>query len=207
MKLSHISFLLLSLFLFSNKIHSQDDIKDYKPPKLMKGFNLTLETSPEISSYGLINGTNDFSYGTDLFANLNYWRFTDNLLLSLNSDINGYYSKDKNEQSTQIYKNFGLNITGGTSYYLLSTNFHANLFLSTYNQFDNHQFPSFQFDLYPGIGYGRLYNAARVSQMQNFENVLLNEKIINSPLKKDVRKKLIELLDKRNDPNHIYRAN
>lgn len=211
MKLLNISVLYLSFILITGNIFAQDDFKDYKPPNLMKGFNLILHTSPGFNS-SLENETRRSLYHADLNTDIDYWRFTDNFLFAINNsahaDAYKSYSGISNlsnddVSNPDVYTSFNFTITGGASYYIPSTNFYANLYLRGTSHFQNHRYPDFSSQCYPGIGFGRLYNASRVSQMQNFEKALMNEKIIKTPLKNNVRKKLIELLDKRYDRDFI----
>lgn len=207
---SKIIIVFLLQFLFALNIFSQNDITEYKPPKLMKGFDLLLQSSPSFYSTRDKNNREHYTYGSNLNASLNYWRFTDNLLISLNPNIDGAASRSHFsgypypvDEEQKWETNFAFQVNGGVSYYLRKTDFYANLYLTTRNWFESGYSPRFSFESYPGIGYGRLYDASRVAQMMNFEDILLKEKIISTPLNKSTRTKLVELLDKRNDRDFI----
>ena len=203
----YIRILIFAVITISANIFSQDDIQEYKPPKLMKGFNLTLETSPSFASYLNNDQYKQNTFIADMNATVNQWRFTDNFLYAAAVSISGAASKKYYSTIDEVYNPgwgsyFDFRFSGGASYYPFK-DFYANLYINSDNMFQSRRFPYFPFEIYPGIGYGRMFDVSRVNQMQNFESALEDEKIINSPLKKSTRKKLTELLDKRQDRDFL----
>jgi len=57
----------------------------------------------------------------------------------------------------------------------------------------------------PLIGYGKLINALEISRVNYFEQVLKDEKVIKENLPYNTQKKLVELFDKRNNREFIYK--
>ncbi len=200
MKAHHFlaALLLVLSFKFS---YSQNEVEKYKLPELIEGSNLVLSTSP-FYSYEIYYDTVKTSrlvlgFGADFTK----WRFTPKLDYSVHIRPNFNYSRagynEPSEDTVINHTSGNLNIEGGLSYYPLKFPAYAGVYLSTSSNYASTYKPSSYNDIYSYLGYGRLINAGQVIYAKNFENVLLDEKIISKKLGGRVLRKLTELFDKR----------
>lgn len=111
----------------------------------------------------------------EVFSGLGYYPFKNKFYTSLAFSSSFYASRNENSYSNNI-------ITGLSNSGSYSTNY-----------------------FFPAVGYGRIVNMERSSAESNFEDVLLKENYIRSPLPPEIRKQLIELLEERNDKDFISR--
>lgn len=200
----YIFILLFFILFFPSAIFSQDNIKNYEPPKVIEGSNLTINSYPRISTYRV----NEFSSNNITTFNVNFqtdyvrWKFTDRLNYTLRSGVSmSLYRSDKDnsyESEDRYYGSFGMNVQGGASYYLYPNCFYAGSYISAYTSVSTRNKPYHSAALYPNIGYGKLVDAFIVRETSNFEDILLKEDYIKRKFDKKTNDMINELLDRRN---------
>ncbi len=197
-------FIALALILTPHFLFSQDDIKNYQPPALSKGSNLDLSLHTGFSSDKESATQNKFN-NIDLDFTCNYvnWKLADkiNYVLDASADVSFHQSNitETTESDIRTTDYSQLHLNWGISYYFLRNKIYAGAFLKTQGSFQNYDSPFFSADVFPSIGYGKLINAAELTDESNFEKALIQQKLITKPLDPLVRKKLTELLDRRNN--------
>jgi hypothetical protein len=101
------------------------------------------------------------------------------------------------------YYSADIYLSGGVSYYFLKEKLYGGFFEDANANFNSHYKPGASAKLFPSLGTGLIINAAQVTDADNMEKSLLHDKIITNPLPADVKKKLVELLDKRNNSEFL----
>ena len=202
---------LLVLILFNHAAFSQNDIETYTPPKLVEGNNLILATNPYFSAgkNTSINGESeeDRTY-YNINANLLYtrWRYTQKFNYTVRSSLRTYLSKNggilylmnqpRYANDERAETDLGIDMDGGSNYYFFKNLIYAGVYTNFNYSVSNLHKPNISLRLYPAIGVGQIFNAARVNRTLNIQQVLIEEKIVTTPLPEKTRKKLTELLDK-----------
>ena len=197
-------FVALSVILIPRFLFSQNEIKNYEPPAVLKGTNLALSFNTSFSSVKeSINLNKSTSGELDFTGNYVNWKLADklNYVIDASADVNYHQSNttEKTESDIITSKHSQLNLNAGISYYFLKNKIYGGAFIKSLGSFQNNVRPFFSSDIFPSIGCGKLVNAAELTDESNFEKVLLQEKLITKPLNQLVRKKLTELLDRRNN--------
>ena len=201
-------FAALSVILTPRFLFSQDEIKNYLPPEVIKGSDLNVSFNSSFSS-SKSNYSGDKRTGGRLNFNGSYdcWKLTDrlNYAISALSNINFEKSNSTDVISNadiseeRVYLSSSNYLRAGASYYFLKNKLYGGIFTKTSAYFGNKTKPYYNADFFPSIGFGKLVDAAEVTDADNFEKVLIKQKVISKPLSADVKKKLIELLDRRNN--------
>lgn len=218
---------LLSIILFSlifcliySCAYSQSDIL----------YNNNFESSGSILNiYSNNFSSGRFLYESEEFNSSNYqlsldfsmWKFSKKLLAGAYFNSNAEYVYRNQIYENRSYYNKRRSIGGeiftGLGYYPFKNKFYTSLsfgstFYSSKNEseqqiitglLNNISYSTNYF--FPAVGYGRIVNMERSSAESNFEDVLLKEKYIRSPLSPGIKKLLTELLEERNDKDFISR--
>jgi hypothetical protein len=201
-------FVALSVILTPHFLFSQNEIKNYEPPEVTKGSDLNVSFNSSFSSFKSI-----YSGNTQTGGHLNFngsydcWKLTDRLNYAVNVSSEIYFDKSNSTEviidvdisEEQVYLNSSNYLRAGASYYFLKNKFYGGLFTQANAYFANKTNPSYYADFFPSVGFGKLVDAAEVTDADNFEKVLIKQKVISKPLSSGVKKKLIELLDRRNN--------
>jgi len=195
-------FAFLCLQILSFKLHSQDDIKNYKQPDVSDGSSLLISANP---SYNNENSSLDTSASFNINTDVNYikWRFTPKYNYAFNVSAFGNFSRNSSNTGVRTNGAFYLDINGGASYFVIKNKFYIGTYLSSYNQFNGHTSPYNRLSIYPNIGYGKIVNAFIITETSNFENILFKENYISKKLTKGDKVWLNSILDKRNNSEFI----
>ncbi len=196
----------INLFIFFistliQSFQSQEIIKEYEPPKVVEGSNLTLYSSPNIQlAKNRQNKSNNpiLGYYIDLSSYYTRWRFTEKTDYTIKASVSSMLYKSTNDIGELYYSVASLDFKAGISNYLLKDKIFIGAYTRTSAEFDKYSKPLFNSTIYPYIGYGRITDAFIVNETSNFENVLKDEKYISKPFDKKTRMLLNSLLDKRN---------
>ncbi len=199
--LKKISLLIFFISTLLQSSQSQEKIKEYEPPKVIEGSNLTLYSSPNMQlAKSKQNGSNKpiLGYYIDLSSYYTRWRFTERTDYTIKTSVNSMLYKSTHNIGEQYYSAAGFDFKAGISNYLLKDKFYIGAYTHTSAKFDKYSKPWFSSTIYPYIGFGRIMDAFIVNETSNFENVLKDEKFISKSFDKKTRTLLNSLLDKRN---------
>ncbi|HEY3251213.1 MAG TPA: hypothetical protein VGK25_08850 [Ignavibacteria bacterium] len=206
--------LLVLTSLSTHIVFSQSDFETYTPPKLTEGSNLLLITNPSFSagrstSFNGETADDKFYYNVNAGLDFRKWHFTPKLNYSVSSFMNAHFTKysglivdlnrtkyagdDANGNEVQLF----VNLRGGSNYYFYKNLLYVGVYTELRYNVSNLYKPGFSLNVYPSIGAGQIFNAARVTQTLNIQQAMLDEKIIVRSLPEKTRKKLTEALDKR----------
>ena len=184
------------LNIYSNNFNSERYLSDYieiNSSQYQGSLDFSMwKFSKKILAGAYLNSTAEYHYRNQIFDNesyynknlsirgevftgLGYYPFKNKFYTSLAFSSSFYASRNENSNSNNI-------ITGLSNSGSYSTNY-----------------------FFPAIGYGRIVNMERSLAESNFEDVLLKENYIRSPLPPEIRKQLTELLEERNDKDFISR--
>lgn len=198
-------FIFLSFTLFcSAAVFSQDDIKNYEPPEIIEGSNLTINSDPRISTYQVdeYSSNNITTFYVSLQTDYVRWKFTDRLNYTIRSGVSmSLYRSDKDirsESKDRYYGSFGINVQGGASYYLSPNTFYVGSYVNANASLSTLDKPYRSAVLYPNIGFGKLVDAFIVRETSNFEDILIREGYIKRKFDKKTADMINELLDRRN---------
>lgn len=197
------TFLFFIIIFNCSVLFSQDEIKNYKPPKIMKGSNLQLDMGSQSEAD---NDSKSFSSGLGL--GYTRWKYSDRLNYIISFRLTGSYQTFRNSYfggNTDSYSSLYNSIEGGMNYYFKKNIFYAGFNGSTHMEFRTRRKPYSSNYLGPNIGIGKIVNASQVARTQNFEKVLRKEKINADKLPYSVKIKLTELFDRRNNREFIYK--
>jgi hypothetical protein len=198
---------LAAFFIIATRAYPQIDIIHYKPPEVMKGSQLTIRAYSTLSQYNHSYGSGRDA-GADLVGNLIKWRYSERLnyfsAFELPTSSGISYRKSANDTGTQGRLTLGVLAYGGINYYPVKDKFYLGFNGSTFNYFETHRQPLTSNYIGPNIGSGRILNASQIERTLNLERVLLEEKLLTSPLPYGTRKKLTMLFDRRNNQEFIY---
>ncbi len=188
-------------------IFSQNDIEKYQPPKVIDGSDLTINARSDFSveeTEGVYR-----TYGLSFSPVLSKFRYSDKLNYIINTGFRGAYSysyfKDVYDTNTYNASGFRIDLEGGMNYYFLKNILYLGTNGASFNSFSAGYQPLTNNYIGPNIGFGRIVNASEVSRTHFFEQVLKKENIIPGNLPYNIRKKLTELFDKRNNREFIYK--
>ncbi len=196
-KLNLFTF-FISAFVLSSQ--SQEKIKEYEPPKVIEGSNLTLYAEPYLrySNRDLAIDESKLTYYMYVSSEYTKWRFSERTDYSLRASLNTSLFKGPQSDIYGIETSAQMYLKGGISYYLSKNKLFAGIYSDVIAQFQKGRYPAESISLYPNIGFGKITDAIVVNEASNFENVLKDEKYINKPFDKKTRMLLNSLLDKRN---------
>lgn len=201
MNMKALAIVVFGIMVFSAALHSQNDVKQYQAPEIMSGKNLTVNFFGSLSAYKNHDDSSGSRRG-NFQGSVDYinWKFARKLNYVINASSSLYgntkkYGTTNNESENSAVLNAGLRSV--FSYYMYK-NFYAGTGLNLSSSFETSIKPLIASELFPFIGYGRLYNAGQTTNSFNFEKVLKDEKIIRGPLSYKVKRELTEILDRRN---------
>src|SRR5438552_18129711 len=148
---------LICLFYFS-VLPAQDEIKNYKPPKVMKGSELRLITESRFSNFK-DDYYSDFENAVRSELGFDYtrWKYSDKFNYILNFEATGSYSYYKSSNQldyfqsdadgsssvfTETRTSLSADIEGGVNYYFKSNLFYAGFNGASNLRFSNGRKPS-----------------------------------------------------------------
>ena len=204
--------LLLFLSISNCALKSQDIYYKYKPA-VTNGQRLNIYANDLLDVFQIDSTFKGTSI--NLAANYNYWKFNQKLLSA------GYVNLSENYNSSKFYSqetfssnHLSLNAFAGASYYPVPMKFYGTLavnagFLWTKNDTGNvnigsvtdHLSTSY---LFGALGYGRILNAGRINVAKEFEEKLIETKILKKPLKQETILALTKLLDEQSFDDYRY---
>jgi hypothetical protein len=202
MKNISFSYLLLFLLTFDTVIFSQNDVKNYVPPPVIEGSNLNLSFSNGMSNNNYFNDESNRSFNIGGSADFLKWRLSKRLNYSVSIyPFFSYYKSTKKTlgiEESSSSASAALNITAGMNYYVFKS-FYTGIYVRSFSEFGKNYYPYFSESVSPFVGFGRLVNAQEVTAADNLENDLFKLKLINKKIPTNIKKKLIELIDKWNN--------
>lgn len=201
-----IQFLLMLSFLLVTRsiLFSQKEINNYHPPKIMEGSNLIISASPGYSGRN-VGYENDY-INVDFNFKFTAWKFTNKYDYAFTCQpyfnyarisLNYEHDTSYNETKSIVY------LKAAGDIYLYKTFLYSGLYSNNSFEFHNGFEPVYAISLSPFIGTGKITDAKMVKATDNFEQILLDEKIITGKLDPIVRKKLTELFDMRENRDFI----
>ncbi len=197
------TFIVFIIIFNCSALFSQDEIKNYRPPKVMKGSDL------QLFMYNQSEGDNDSKrFSSGLGLGYTRWKYSDRLNYIISFRMSGSYQAFKNSyfgDETDSYSSLYNRIEGGVNYYFKKNIFYAGFNGATYIEFRSRSKPYSSNYLGPNIGIGKIVNASQVARTQNFEKVLRKEKINVDNLPYSVKIKLTELFDRRNNREFYFK--
>lgn len=199
------TYFISLIFLLSVPLLSQNEIQNYQPPKVINGSNLTLSFQSDFQTRQNALSEKDTHAYLHFSGDYRRWKLTNkiNYAIGLNTGL-GF---EENKTSDPIYpdgnidrKNYFANLylSGGITCYFLKGKLYGGIFEDANVNFNSRYKPDGSARLFPSLGTGRIVNAAQVTDADNMEKALLENKIISNSIPLDVKKKLIEFLDRRN---------
>ena len=201
-------FVALSVILIPRFLFSQNEIKNYEPPAVIKGSDLNVSFNSSFSSSkSIYSGITQTGGHLDFIGNYDCWKLTDRLNYAVSVSSEMYFDKsnltdviiEADISDEQLYLSSSNYLSAGASYYFLKNKIYGGMFTHAIAYFANKTYPAYSADFFPSVGFGKLVDAAEVTDADNFEKVLIRQKVISKPLSAGVMKKLIELLDRRNN--------
>lgn len=202
--------IIVLIFIFYCGLFAQDEIKNYKPPKVMKGSRLELHAISYFTQsddrYSVIDNY-DYSKRFSSGATFDYtrWKYSDKLNYIINFSPEISYSFHKYIYSTNQNLSLYTSLEGGINYYLKRNIFYAGVNGSGSCSFRSSSKPSFSSYLGPNIGIGKIINASQTERTYNLEKLLKNEEIISGNLPYNIKVKLTQLFDRRNNREFYYK--
>lgn len=194
-------FAAFFLFFIINLTLSQKEVERYRLPEIIEGSNLIISASPFYNDRHQSDNEKISYLNLGVSADFTKWRFTPGLDYSIHLKPIYSFNRVKTVYNTEedYYKSSRgrLLVEGGISHYPFRSPVYGGFYFSTQSIYSNETKPSSNNNLYTYIGYGRLVNAGQVIYAKNFEDVLLEEKIISKRMHNKALSNLTELLDKR----------
>ena len=217
---SFVFFCLLFIFIYSCA-YSQKDIlynNNFESSgSILNIFSNNFNSERYLQESGEFNSSN-----YQISLDFSMWKFSKKLLAGAYFNSTAEYIYRNQIYNNKSYYNKRTSIRGeiftGLGYYPFKNKFYSSLsfgssFYSSKSESEhqqtiisgltNNSYSTNYF--FPAVGYGRIVNMERSSTESNFEDVLLKEKYIQTPLPADVRKQLTEFLEERNDKDFISR--
>jgi hypothetical protein len=212
---------ILFIFLCVGFASAQDDVRNYEPPKAMKGSDLRVylygrfSQSNDESSIGII-ADNPYdgerferSVSSNLSTILKKWKLSDKLNYdgdaSVSTSAFSYHRESSYDTNTHNSVRLSSGVDGGMNYYLSKNSFYVGLNAGANVRFETGASPFSENYVGPNIGYGRIVNASQVERTINFEKDLMKRGIISGKISNASRKKLTELFDRRVNQEFIYK--
>ena len=205
--------LILILFLFISRCALTQDIYYKYKSSNTNGQRLNIYADDLLDVFQF-----DSTFkGTDLnlAANYNYWKFNQKLLSAGYVNLSEHFSSNKfYSQETRESNRLNLNVFAGASYYPIPMRIYGTLavnadYFLTKNDTGNvnigsvtdHLSTSY---LFGALGYGRILNAGRINVAKEFEEKLIETKILKKPLKQETILALTKLLDEKAFDDYRY---
>ncbi|CAN5407435.1 hypothetical protein BH10BAC5_BH10BAC5_08170 [soil metagenome] len=198
------SILVILFVVMSLNANAQDIYYKYKSPD-SEGKQLVVEGTDLLSYYK--DDSTHSGFNANLHAEYTQWKFNRTWLTGGIAHLEENFSSSKNGSSTTFSRNqLSLEVFGGASYYFTPDKFYGTIATFMSYATESHDTGSTASGsistnsgpgyLYGALGYGRVYNAGRISVAMDFAERLKESGFLKGTLSQSTILALTNLVDK-----------